>query len=195
MALVRIWAGFSSFGGFIGAIVGSLLFYGVVRRRSWWAHADVIMYGFPFAWIFGRLGCFIVHDHIGRPTTFPLAVHYPASMGGETRFDLGLNEALLAVVISVVFWVLGRKSRPGGFFLTVWCLLYAPVRFGFDFLRAAADDPHVAHPDVRWGALTPAQWGCILMFCAGLAGLARLRRLATAPVAEEGRTDSGSAAE
>lgn len=170
MALVRIWAGFSSFGGFLGAIVGSVVFFRFIRKVDWWRHADAIMYGFPFAWIFGRLGCFTVHDHIGRKTDFFLAVQFPTY---GTRHDLGLYEALLSMVIAATFWVTGRKDRPAGFFLALWCVMYAPVRFGFDFLRNT-DLEHAA--DVRWSGLTPAQWGCILMFGTGLALWARLRQ-------------------
>lgn len=172
-ALVRVWAGFSSFGGFIGAVLGSFVFYRFVRKRSWLAHADAIMYGFPFGWIFGRLGCFSVHDHIGKPTEFFLAVRFPAPMG--TRHDLGLYEALWAMVIAAVFFAIGRKPRVAGTFLAVWCVMYAPVRFGLDFLR----NTDFKTADVRWSGLTPAQWGCILMFAAGLALLRHLRSRAT----------------
>lgn len=81
-SLYRVWEGFSSFGGFLGALLGNVLFYRVIRKRSWLAHADVVMFAFPFAWIFGRAGCAIVHDHIGRPTTFPLAVNFDAMLEG-----------------------------------------------------------------------------------------------------------------
>ncbi len=172
MALLRIWAGFSSFGGFVGAVLGSVLFYRA-RRLPYLVHADVIMYGFPFGWFFGRLGCFSVHDHIGALTSFPLAVAFP-DIG--TRHDLGLYEALCTLVIAITFYVTGKKERSPGFFLALWCLMYAPVRFGLDFLR----NTDLARADVRWAGLTPAQWGCMLMFAVGVAGAVKLRRVAVA---------------
>lgn len=173
MALLRVWAGFSSFGGFLGAVIGSVVFYRFVRKVDWWRHADAIMFGFPFGWIFGRLGCFTVHDHIGRKTDFFLAVQFPK---WGTRHDLGLYEALWTMAIAATFWATGRKARPPGFFLALWCTMYAPVRFGLDFLRNT-DLPGAS--DVRWAGLTPAQWGCVAMFAAGMAIWARLRRTAT----------------
>ncbi len=167
-ALLRIWAGFSSFGGFIGAMVGSVVFYKLVRKRPYWAHADTIMFGFPFGWIFGRLGCFSVHDHRGKLTDSWLGVQFP----GGTRFDLGLLEALVAVGIAIVFVLLARRPRAPGTFIAAWCLLYAPARFGLDFLR----NTDLASADVRWAGLTPAQWGCALMFSGGLAILGWARR-------------------
>lgn len=174
MALLRVWAGFSSFGGFVGAVLGAIAFYTLVRKRPFWPHADTIMFGFPFGWIFGRLGCFSVHDHIGRLTDSPLGVRFPAThwTGGGTRFDLGLLEALVAMGIAATFLALARKPRAHGTFLAAWCVLYAPARFGLDFLR----NTDLSNADVRWAGLTPAQWGCILMFLGGLAILGHLRR-------------------
>ena len=47
--------------------------------------------------------------------------------------------------------------------------MYAPVRFGLDFLRAT----DVALPDQRYAGLTPAQWACLatLVLGAQLMGL------------------------
>jgi phosphatidylglycerol:prolipoprotein diacylglycerol transferase len=163
---VRVWQGFSSTGGFIGAVIGSVLFWRFIRPRDYFAHADTIMFAFPFAWVFGRLGCFAAHDHIGRSSDFFLAVNFPLPTG--PRHDLGLYEALWTVVISAVFFALDRKPRKGGFYIALWAFLYAPARFVLDFLR----NEDLANSDVRWVGLTPAQWGMILMFCRwGVLGL------------------------
>jgi phosphatidylglycerol:prolipoprotein diacylglycerol transferase len=42
--------------------------------------------------------------------------------------------------------------------------MYAPVRFGLDFLRAR----DVTRPDERYAGLTPAQWACIATVGIGL---------------------------
>lgn len=177
-ALYRIWAGFSSFGGFIGAVIGSTLFFTVIRKRDFWSHADVVMFAFPFAWIFGRAGCAIVHDHIGRPTDFFLAVNF-ATWRPElgVRHDLGLYECLWAMVISAVFWAFRKRAWPAGTFLVIWCFLYAPWRFFMDFLRRTDEIEGFPTADVRWAGLTPGQWGSIAMFLAGVAMFVRVRRL------------------
>ncbi len=177
ISLFKVWEGLSSFGGFLGAAIGAVGFYKFVRKEPFWPYADAIMYGFPFGWVFGRIGCFLAHDHIGRLTDFPLAVNYPPNHffrgdPGGPRWDLGLNEVLWCSVIAVLFLVLGRKARAPGFFVMLWCLLYAPVRFGFDFLR----NTDLASADTRWSGLTPAQWGCIVMFGIGVALVPRVRR-------------------
>ncbi len=191
-ALYRIWAGFSSFGGFLGAVIGSTVFYKVIRKRDFWPHADVVMFAFPFAWIFGRAGCAIVHDHIGRITTFPLAVNF-ATWRPEVgvRHDLGLYECLLAMAISVIFWVCRNRAWPAGSFTALWCFLYAPIRFFMDFLRRTDEIAGFPTADVRWAGLTPAQWGSLLMFGAGVVLLARVRR-SMANSASVGTVESGA---
>lgn len=177
-AIYEIWAGFSSFGGFLGAVIGSIVFFRFIRKVDYWTHADVIMYAFPFAWIFGRAGCSIVHDHIGRPTDFFLAVNFDEMRQGlGVRHDLGLYECLFAVVIAGLFFAVRNRPWPAGSFLALWCLVYAPVRFAMDFLRRTDEIGGFPTADVRWSGLTPAQWGAIVMFGGGLAIVARLRRV------------------
>ncbi len=189
MSLLRVWEGFSSTGGFIGAVLGAWLFYRVIRKRPALLHADIITYGFPFGWFFGRLGCASVHDHIGRRTTFPLAMDFdrgyldfqwfdgdPNPYVSGIRHELGLYEAAYMIPVMALFWVLGRQARPPGFFLALFAILYAPVRFGLDFLR----NVDLEHQDARYFHLTPAQYGMVVMFVAGLVMLRAVQRRAEA---------------
>lgn len=173
MSLLRIWAGFSSFGGFLGAVIGAAVFFRWARPLPFWRHGDVVMYAFPFAWIFGRLGCFLAKDHIGRETTFFLGQAMTFQFEGrqivEIRHNLGLYEALWSMVIAAAFLLVDRRPRFDGFYIALFCILYAPMRFGFDFLR----NTDLATADVRWVGLTPAQWGCLVMFGVGVALFAR----------------------
>jgi phosphatidylglycerol:prolipoprotein diacylglycerol transferase len=171
MALVRVWEGFSSTGGFLGAVAGSLLFYKVLRKRPFWPHADTITFGFPFAWTLGRLGCFSAHDHIGQKTSFFLGVDFPERYYGGPRHDLGLYEALWTAVIALVFFLQRDRRVKFGHFTSLWCFLYAPARFGLDFLR----NTDLENADVRWLHLTPAQWVMIGMVGAGVAIRAWMR--------------------
>jgi len=164
VSIFRIWEGLSSFGGFIGGTLGALLFF---RRHATpgtaWKYVDAFAYAFPFGWVLGRLGCFVAFDHPGRPTHFVLGQVYK---DGIVRHNLGLDEAIYTAFIIVLFHVLGRKPRFAGFYLGVFLLLYAPFRFGVDYLRII---------DVRYGGLTPAQYGCIGLLLLGVAILAHRR--------------------
>jgi hypothetical protein len=176
-----IWAGFSSYGGFLGAVIGSVVFFKWIRPRPYFVHADVIMFAFPFAWIFGRLGCFLAKDHIGSKTSFFLGQAMKMRQDGrefvEVRHNLGLYEALYTIGIAAAFYLADKKQRHPGFYLVLWCVLYAPVRFFLDFLR----NTDLATADVRWAGLTPAQWGSGLMFLAGLMVLFSLKKQPAPP--------------
>ena len=211
-ALLRFWEGFSSMGGFLGAIIGSVAFYGLIRKRSYWRFADIISFGFPFGWFFGRVGCGVVHDHVGSLTRFPLGMNFdeglyiwqpdgggainvryyegqevhttasslldslgatlttgdPARWADGVRHELGLYEAAFMIPIMILWVWLGRKDRVPGFFTCLFALLYLPVRFGLDFLR----NVDLANQDLRWVGLTPAQWGCVILFIVAAAFLA-----------------------
>ncbi len=189
MSLMRVWEGFSSTGGFLGAVIGAFLFYGVIRKRPGLRHADVICFGFPFGWFFGRLGCGVVHDHIGAQTTFPLAMDFDrgfawwaegSAYASGIRHELGLYEAVFMIPVMALFWYWGRTDRVPGFFLGWFGVLYAPVRFVLDFLR----NNDLTHQDARYLGLTPAQYGMIAMFVAAAAFLVwRLRDDSFEPIA------------
>ena len=169
-ALLEFWNGMSSFGGFAGALLGLTVYYGRTRR-SWLPTVDILAQALVIGWVFGRLGCALVHDHIGRPSEFPLAVRFPDG----PRHDLGLYELLYTVVVLVpAVVVLNRRPRPPGTSVAVLALLYAPVRFGLDFLRQT-DLPGA---DARHLGLTVAQYGCILLAAIGIGLLLRTRRRA-----------------
>jgi phosphatidylglycerol:prolipoprotein diacylglycerol transferase len=153
-------AGFSSFGGFAGALIG-LFIYCRRHEQPIMPYADSLAYGLATGWMFGRLGCFTAHDHPGRHTHFFLAVQYPDG----ARHDLGLDEALWAGAIALSFAILRRKKQPLGTYVTILTIAYAPARFLLDFLRAT----DVPEPDPRYFGLTPAQWGCVGVLVAGLA--------------------------
>jgi phosphatidylglycerol:prolipoprotein diacylglycerol transferase len=158
MSILFFWQGLSSFGGFVGGAVAGLSYFRArVAPGEGWKLADAFCYGFPFGWIFGRLGCFAAFDHPGTPTTFFLGQR---SADGVVRHNLGLYEALYAVVIACVFHLLGKKPRPYGFYVGLLLVMYAPFRFAVDFLRVV---------DARYFRLTPAQHGCVILLMLGLA--------------------------
>jgi phosphatidylglycerol:prolipoprotein diacylglycerol transferase len=165
--ILNPFSGFSSFGGFTGALLG-LFVWCRRHKQPIMPYADSLAYGLATGWMFGRLGCFTAHDHPGQHTSFFLAVHYPDG----PRHDLGLDVALWAAAIALVFAILRRKKRPLGTYVTILTLAYAPIRFALDFLRAT----DVPEPDPRYFGLTPAQWGCFLVLGAGLALLAWTRK-------------------
>ncbi|MBC8132213.1 MAG: prolipoprotein diacylglyceryl transferase [Deltaproteobacteria bacterium] len=156
VTILRFWDGLSSFGGFLGGTVGALLyFHRHAAPGTAWKYLDSFAYAFPFGWIFGRLGCFVAFDHPGSETQLFFGQTYK---DGIVRHNLGLEEALYTMAIAAIFYVLGRKPRYLGFFMSLFLVLYAPFRFAVDFLRTV---------DVRYLGFTPGQYGCVALVVLG----------------------------
>lgn len=177
LLLLKIWSGISSYGGFIGGTVGFLIY---VRRHGLpiAPYADTIMWGLVPGFTFGRMGCTIVHDHIGAASDgFFLATNYPAEVAAKygiapgLHHNLGFYELLYMLGLCGVLWLVDRKPHRHGMLVAVIATLYAPVRFFLEFLRVnPAADP-------RYAGLTFAQWVSIVTTMIGLVWLVRLLRM------------------
>ena len=175
--------GLSSFGGFIGAIIG-LITWRLRRGQPALPYADAVIFALPFGWLFGRTGCFVVHDHPGRVTDFFLAVdsYEFGATPFEPRHDLGFYEVLWSLVAIAILVVVARKDRPRGFYCGLVPLMYTPFRFYLDFLRASPEEGG----DARYFGLTPAHYASILVFLIGVAVMVRVLRGPPVQVPPEG---------
>jgi phosphatidylglycerol:prolipoprotein diacylglycerol transferase len=189
--IVKFWEGLSSFGGFIGAAVGIVLWRylyidnGRLRVRPAPApllpFADLVLSCLPLGWMFGRAGCASVHDHPGARATADtlLAVAWPTHDGDgyvtkigfielihghAPRFDMGLLELFFTIILCTCFAITWHKRPRIGSYVIATALSYAPVRFAMDFLR----NPATENGDTRYAGLTPAQYGCIALFLFGV---------------------------
>jgi phosphatidylglycerol---prolipoprotein diacylglyceryl transferase len=163
--ILMVWEGLSSFGGLLGAVIAAAIFFRHIGV-AFHDYGDAFALGVAPGWGVARIGCFVVHDHPGILTTFPLAVkNWP---GGGVRHDMGLYDALVLFSITAVLYFLARRKILEGRLLAVLAVLYAVCRFLLDFLRAS----DVPYADARYLGLTPAQY-----FCFGLVAYAvwRLR--------------------
>jgi len=193
--LFAIWDGQGSFGGFIGALLGAFVWKHfelvpwsrvlavdvprIAKRtapRPILRLADVLLSAFPIAWIFGRMGCAVAHDHPGirasADSLFAVAygaadashvVHGPLGIelrwGDAPRYDLGTLELLFTVLLAAAVALSWRRLRPAGWYVRMVPLVYAPVRFALDFLRVGVAEGG----DARYVGLTPAQWSCCVL--------------------------------
>ena len=212
-SIFLLYEGLSSFGGFTGAIIGAVLwkyfeavpigkipFLGFTipkyRRRQAampiLPFADLIISVFPVAWVFGRSGCSVVHDHPGMAaapgTLLAVAFGRPERIqkilslgsgdlelrwGTAPQFDLGLLEMMFTVILATLVALTWRKKLTTGSYVAVISLAYAPVRFAMDYLRVKDVD----QADPRFGGLTPAQWSCVALFVFGLVMVAKVRQI------------------
>ncbi len=162
--VIAVWhGGLSSFGGIIGAGVG--LVYAFRKYRITHDTRLVLLDEFSFAalfgWLFARVGCFCIHDHLGMPCSgnCMLAMDGP----DVPRYDMALLEILALLPLAILFYSLRNTSKTAGWYTAVLFVYYGIVRFFLDFLRAT----DIASADVRYLGLTPGQYASILMIIGG----------------------------
>jgi phosphatidylglycerol:prolipoprotein diacylglycerol transferase len=178
LAILKLWeGGFSFFGGVVGGVLAGWLW---AKKNK----IDFLILGWVFtpAWLFGlffgRVGCFLIHDHLGKPADWPWSVF----VSGAYRHEPALYEALWVLIVGIVMLFLDdkyngschpeRAQRIEGsllFFRILFPLslfLYSLGRFLFDFFRA--NDP-------RYYNLTIAQWLCIIMTIGCLVAVTRTK--------------------
>ena len=212
-SIFLLYEGLSSFGGFIGAFIGITLWkyfeavqgpaiplLGItlpkVRKREVvmpiLPFADLILSVFPVAWVFGRSGCSVVHDHpgmkaeagsllavaFGRPERIQKLLSIGSGdlelrWGNAPQFDLGLLELMFTIILASLLALTWNKKLATGSYVVATSLCYAPVRFAMDFLRVRDVD----QADPRFGGLTPAQWMCVALFLFGLYMAYKVRQI------------------
>jgi phosphatidylglycerol:prolipoprotein diacylglycerol transferase len=163
--LFAIWSGISSTGGFLGALVG-VLAWSRRRRQPLLPIADALVFGLLVGFTIGRLGCALVHDHVGieADASAWLAIGpWPCACSDGSaaasccdaatwRYDLGFLEVWLLVGLWLWFhrFYAWRRAPVGQ--LVGWvAVLYGIVRMPLDALRIA---------DAQHFGLTFAQWAC-----------------------------------
>ncbi len=147
--------GYAIYGGFLAS--GLVFWYYIKKKKlDFMAYADAIVWGVPWGYGIGRIGCFLIHDHPGMLSNFILAVRYP---NGQTRHDLGLYLSIAGFVMGFIFLFLNRKPRGPGFWLGAFVTLDSLTRFWLDFYRVT---------DVTYFYLTPTQWLTIPLFGVGV---------------------------
>lgn len=199
--------GFSSTGAIVGATLGAIAYSRVFIRKEggrWRASrrpeplallpiSEVILATWPLAWAIGRVGCALIHDHVGKAAApgslgSLLAVGFPRSAedgvhrmlgpihfttgGSDVRYDLGLLELMVLAPIAIGFAFTYKKELRMGTYTMIASLVYGPLRFLMDFLRLE-DGPT---GEARHAGLTFAQYWSLAVIGLGVALYVRRRR-------------------
>lgn len=142
------------YGGFIGAILGVILF-AKIKKRPVWAVGDLAVGALPLGHALGRIGCFLNGCCFGRPTECAWGVY----MADAVRHPTQLYEALYNLLLyGFLLWAYPRRKRDGNIF-ALYLLLYPPARFLIEFLRG--DERKL------WAGFHAAQLLSMLLFAVG----------------------------
>lgn len=148
------------YGGFVGGALGVVLMSwrrGVPLR--WTAH--LVAPALAAAYAVGRVGCFVVGDDYGRPTSLPWAVAFPEGLPPTTAANLvafgaripadatastvlavhptQLYEVTAMLVVFAILWSWRRKARGTGWLFGAYLVFAGIERFLVEILRAKDD--------------------------------------------------------
>ena len=111
LALFLDRGGMSWFGGFVGGLLAG---YATIRTKGW-PLVPVLAAATPalaVGQLLGRIGCFLVGDDYGRPTSLPWGVAFPRGLP-PTLERVHPAQLYEAIFLAVLAWVLIRWRRAG----------------------------------------------------------------------------------
>ncbi len=171
------------YGGFTGGLLGVVL-NGWRRRVPMRWTAQLVAPALAAAYAVGRIGCYVVGDDYGIPTTLPWGVKFPEGMPATTAENLRafkvaipanvspdtvlavhptqLYEVGIMLVVFAVLWRWRTSTRGTGWLFGAYLVLAGIERFGLEFLRAK-DDRDLRCDDIR------AQLASVVMVIIGIA--------------------------
>jgi len=215
-----------TFAAVIGGIIGAKLWYWIINGGPLFSRGGLVWYGgflggalavianswrlkVPLRWTthlcapalaaayaIGRIGCFIVNDDYGRPTTLPWGVKFPQGLPPSTAQNMQqlfgiavppgtdpstvlavhptqLYEVAAMLTVFAILWRLRLKGRPVGWLFGTYLIMAGIERFLIEFVRAKDDR--------FFGPLTLAQVTSVGIVVVGIIITAQLSRAADVP--------------
>jgi phosphatidylglycerol:prolipoprotein diacylglycerol transferase len=173
------------YGGFICASLAVIL-QGIRRKVPFRWNAQLVAPALPAAYALGRIGCLMVGDDYGRPTTLPWGLAFPQGLppttaGGMAEFGYvapaGTDPTTLMAVHPTQLYEIGLMTIA---FMVIWKLRDRPLGtgwlFGFYLVLAGAERFLVEFfrlkDDRFFGTFTLAQFTSIALIVTGMALIA-----------------------
>lgn len=175
VSLLTSRAGLSWFGGLFAGVGTALLYF----RWNHWRIVPLLAAATPalaVGHLLGRIGCFLVGDDYGRPTSLPWGVAFPQGLP-PTDVPVHPTQLYEAAFLAFLAFLLIRWRRAGvssGIVLGRYLLLAGFVRFLIEFVRV----------NVRVAlGLTVAQYAALAITVAGAVFIIRSASHAGKPIA------------
>jgi phosphatidylglycerol:prolipoprotein diacylglycerol transferase len=170
------------YGGFIGGALAVILNgwrLGVPLRWTMQLAAPAL----AAAYALGRVGCWLVNDDYGRPSTLPWAVKFPEGLPPSTAGNMHhlfgvpvppgmdpstvlavhptqLYEVAAMLIVFALLWSLRKRGRPIGWLFGLYLMFAGTERFLVEIVRAK-DDRFL-------GPFTLAQLTSVILIAIGL---------------------------
>ena len=152
--------GFVWYGGFLGA-TAAIMLNGWRRRVPWRFTIEICAAPLALGYALGRVGCFLVNDDYGIPSSLPWAMKFPHGLPPTTvanltalgiRFPAGADPMQVVAVhptqlyetalMLLAFWWMWRRrdhTHATGWMVGCYLVLGGLERFLVEFLRAKDD--------------------------------------------------------
>jgi len=185
------------YGGFLGGVTAVIINGWRLKVPVRWT-MQIMAPALAAAYALGRVGCFLVGDDYGRPTSLPWAVSFPEGLPPTTAGNLAgfgvalpsgtdpstllavhptqLYETALMFLAFTVLWKLRLKEWGTGALFGIYLMMAGAERFLVEVLRAK-DDRFFA-------GFTAAQLTSVGLLVVGALLYARLRGAGQAPAGE-----------
>ncbi len=131
-----VFGGSVFYGGFLGSIAGVYLYGKITKKKG--VCLDMLAFSTPLFHCFGRIGCFLGGCCYGIESKFGFTAHnntLSPAVNDVSRFPVQLVEAVLNLVIFAILITFFKKEKFKNELIIIYMLMYAPVRFGLEFLR------------------------------------------------------------
>lgn len=160
--------------------------------------ADCVAPALAVAYAVGRMGCFLVGDDWGRPTTLPWGIAFPNGTPPTTvavlerEFGVQVDPALiqrygdvlpvhptqlyevtLSTIIFLVLWSLRKHTWRAGWLFGLWLVMAGAERFIVEFFRVKDDR--------FFGPFSLAQMISVGLMVVGVYYIQRLQKKSTQP--------------
>lgn len=132
--------GLSIWGAVLGAALGVWI-YNFFSKHSFAHMADMLAPGIILAQAVGRVGCTILGDDYGLPTTLPWGFVYtspnsPAfSQGLTPTHPVVLYEIFYDLIVFSILIMIRKRVKPDGSLFLIYLSLYSIWRIASDYLR------------------------------------------------------------
>lgn len=182
------------YGGFIGGVVASILFFWKNPQLSFWPLADLCAPSIALGQGIGRIGCLMAGDDYGSPTNLPWAVTFTdpdaANIGGAPLnvplHPVQLYESIFCFILFAVLVRMARNKKYDGQILIAYAVLYAIGRFIIELFRGDADRGFLLN-----GLFSTSQFIAIVIFVLAIVAFPLRRNSGLAPAPAAARVPPG----
>ena len=165
LEIFAVWQGGMSFHGGMLGVIGSMVWFGISRKKPFWQVADFVAPCVPTGLAAGRVGNFINGELWGRlaDPALPWGMVFRGA-GDAPRHPSQVYQFLMeGLLLFVLLWLYARKERKQGQVAAMFLFGYGVFRFIAEFFR---------EPDAHLGLLSlgmsMGQWLCVPMIVGGI---------------------------